>query len=79
MTTLQKKDLKALTDAMFFYIASVKEVDDMDFLADLPESMETHQFAKRIVEHIAAKFEVSEDEVSEKVERIIDSYLTSTA
>ncbi len=73
-TTLQKTELKVLTDAVFFYVASSK---DGGF--ELPESIEESQlseFAERLIEHISTKFEIDRDEVNEKTERMINDFLS---
>jgi len=74
MATLQKAEIKDLTDAIFFYVASTKENDDFE----LPEEVEEDQikdFAERIIEHLTTRFEVPKDEANEKTERLIADYL----
>jgi hypothetical protein len=69
-TDLQKPDLKALAEAIFFYVASTRDNE-----YELPESMTIDEFANSIVEHISTKFEIDKDEVNDKTERIINDFL----
>ncbi|MDP1712436.1 MAG: hypothetical protein Q8K86_08265 [Candidatus Nanopelagicaceae bacterium] len=78
MSTLQidtrkSMPLQAMTDAIFYYVASS---DDSGFEVPEVESKEQlKDFASRIVAHLSSKFQIDEDEASDKVERIIQSFM----
>lgn len=69
-----KEQLMALTNKIFFYVASAHEND-----FDVPESLSTEEdwrnFASSLSAFIAERHEIDDEEASSKVQRIIDSFL----
>ena len=74
VTEMTEHKVKKMTDAIFFYVASTDN-DSFEPPNHINSDDQLQDYAERIIAHIASKYDVNKDEASNKVDRIIRSFL----
>ena len=72
-----KEKMKQLTNRIFYYVASVPTQNEFPVPDCVESKEELDSFAAEVCEHLAAAHQLDDDEVSDKVGRIINDFLFS--